>query len=193
MDSVIDISSIWPFCHLQVHWPVGSTNSNTVPRRLCAWKRAVKDILLKHYDSREHSRLGYGWLLVAPSCLLQVNIKAEQQRQMICEFHQSQSLCQAVKDLLKSMAAQGRGSDLPWWSVKIWKGSLNLDIGSRRGATEHLANPRWFKPYRRSLVLAITLQMCSEPDHPGLVVNKEIALCLRHGSLNAKRNEQPMK
>lgn len=103
-------------------------------------------------------------------------------------------MCQAIKGLLKSMAAQGCGSDLPWWSVIIWEGSMNLDIGPRRGATEHLANPRWFKPYRWSLVLAITLQMSSEPDHPGLAANKEITLCLlRHGSLNATRKQQPMK
>lgn len=55
------------------------------------------------------------------------------------------------------------GSHLPQ-SITFWKGSLNLDVGPRRVATEHLANTRWFKPYRWSVVLAMTLQMCSEPD-----------------------------
>ena len=55
------------------------------------------------------------------------------------------------------------GSHLPQ-SITFWKGSLNLDVGPCRVATEHFANTRWFKPYRWSVVLAMTLQMCSEPD-----------------------------
>lgn len=39
--------------------------------------------------------------------------------------------------------------------------------GPNKVATERLANPRGSRPYRCSVVLAMTLQGCSEPNRPG--------------------------
>lgn len=57
---------------------------------------------------------------------------------MIGEFRLSEALCQAVKGLLNQQEPR-EPSSLMIYSV--WKGSLNLDIGPHRVATEHLANP----------------------------------------------------
>ena len=115
--------------------------------------------------SWEHSHWGCDWscLWAAHFSLQQISIRAEQQRQMIGEFRLSEALCQAVKGLLNQQEPR-EPSSLMIYSV--WKGSLNLDIGPHRVATEHLANPSWSKPSQWSVVLAMALQMCSEAGHP---------------------------
>lgn len=103
---------------------------------------------------------------------------------------QSQALYQCVKGLLKSTASQISGWGL-LWSTIIWKGSVNLKIGPQRVATQHLAKPGWSKAYRWSVVLGMTFRHFQNLITPGLVVKKEIALCIRrYGPLCTVRNQQ---